>query len=304
MDSEGLRAMQRLAQELWARDPAYVDSDASLGELAWIWGAQHAVDADRWSQRLWFDGDEPRAWGWIFRENLASAGAHPARLVWQVHPDRLALLDEVLDWFEAQTPADARHTSARQANHAAREVLDRRGYTPADGEPFGLMNARELDAIEEPVVPPGYTLRTMAQVGDVSRRAALHRAAWDPSRLSDAAYADVMKTWPYRADLDLVVAAPDGALAASALCWYDPDNRDGEFEPVGTHPDHLRRGLARALLLFGMQRLRELGALRALVGCRGDAAYPVPKKVYESVGFREISREIHLVKVLAPHGGA
>jgi GNAT superfamily N-acetyltransferase len=296
--------MQRLAQELWAIDPAYVDSDASVGELAWIWGAQHALDSEQWTQRVWFDGDAPRAWGWIFRENLASAGAHPARLVWQVHPDRLALLNEVLDWFEAETPEELRHTSARQANCAALEALRRRGYAPADGEPFGLMNARGLDTIEDPVVPPGYRLRTLDEVGDVSRRAAVHRAAWHPSRVTEAAYADVMKTWPYRADLDLVVEAPDGALAASALCWYDPENRDGEFEPVGTHPDHLRRGLARALLLFGLQRLRELSAVRALVGCRGDAAYPVPKRVYESVGFREISREVHLKKILAPCSGS
>ena len=158
--------MQQLAQELWARDPAYVDSDASLGELAWIWGAQHALDADGWTQRIWFDRDQPRAWGWIFRENLASTGAHPARLVWQVHPDRLPLLEELLDWFEAETPEESRHTSARQVNHAALEILGRRGYAPADGEPFGLMNARGLDGIEEPVLPPGYRLRTMDEIGD------------------------------------------------------------------------------------------------------------------------------------------
>ena len=40
---------------------------------------------------------------------------------------------------------------------------------------------------------------------------------------------------------------------------YDEANRRGIFEPVVTHPDHRRRGLARALMLEGMRRARALG---------------------------------------------
>ena len=291
--------MQQLAQELWARDPAFVDSDASVGELAWVWGAQHVTLYSGWTQRIWVDGASTRAWGWIYRENLVTAGEHPATLVWQVHPESLELLDEVLDWFETDVASGPWHTSVRSGNAAARARLEQRGYLPDDGAPFGLMNVRGLDVIEEPVVPPGYRLRTMQDVQDVSLRVAVHRAAWQPSKLTEAAYADVMKTWPYRPDLDVVVEAPDGSLAASALCWYDARNRSGEFEPVGTHPDHRRLGLARTLLLFGLQRLRDAGGRQGWVGCRGDDAYPVPKKVYGSVGFSEASRQIVLRKALA-----
>jgi hypothetical protein len=44
--------------------------------------------------------------------------------------------------------------------------------------------------------------------------------------------------------------------------------------------------------LFALHRLREEGAPLGLVECRGDAAYPVPARFYESVGFREISRQL------------
>jgi GNAT superfamily N-acetyltransferase len=106
-----------------------------------------------------------------------------------------------------------------------------------------------------------------------------------------------MSSWPYRDDIDFVVEAPDGSLATSALGWYDEANRVGEFEPVGTHPDHRRLGLASAVMLFGMQRFRDAGATRAIVGFRGDAGYPIPKLVYESIGFRELSRDLPYVLV-------
>ena len=97
------------------------------------------------------------------------------------------------------------------------------------------------------------------------------------------------ETWPYRADLDCVAVAPDGSVASYTLAWLDEENRVGEFEPVGTHEAHQRRGLGRAVNLFALQRLRDEGATEALVGCRGDDAYPIPRKLYESVGFRELA---------------
>ena len=82
------------------------------------------------------------------------------------------------------------------------------------------------------------------------------------------------------------------SFAAYCLCWPDDENRVGEFEPVGTHEAHQRKGLGRAVNLFALQRLRDEGATQALVGCRGDDAYPTPRKLYESVGFREVARTV------------
>ena len=38
--------------------------------------------------------------------------------------------------------------------------------------------------------------------------------------------------------------------------------------------------------LATLRRLRELGAELAVVYARGDPAYPAPRRLYESVGFR------------------
>jgi ribosomal protein S18 acetylase RimI-like enzyme len=106
-------------------------------------------------------------------------------------------------------------------------------------------------------------------------------------------FTNVQAAWPYRTDLDCVVEAPDGSFAAYCLAWLDDANDVGELEPVGTHPDHRRRGLASAVCRFAHQRLREEGATRAIVySIAGSDA----TTLYESIGMREHSRSIGLVK--------
>jgi ribosomal protein S18 acetylase RimI-like enzyme len=56
------------------------------------------------------------------------------------------------------------------------------------------------------------------------------------------------------------------------------------FEPVCTHPAHRRLGLARTLILEGMRRLHDLGALTADVES-GDGE--VASTLYRECGFSE-----------------
>ncbi|MEX2158558.1 MAG: GNAT family N-acetyltransferase [Dehalococcoidia bacterium] len=293
--------MQTLAQEVWRLAPQTVNVDGTAGELAWSMGPpQDASDSTR-KHRLWSDDSRVAAWGVIFPPTMVRVTADrmelsKAGLVWQVHPDRPELLGDILDWFTAETPGVARQTFVRSANADAIARIERRGYAHDAAAPWDLLNIRDLREIEKPSLPYGYRLTTMREVDDVSLRVAVHRAAWEPSGMTEEKYAAAMATWPYRAELDFVVVAPDGSLATSALGWYDEDNHAGEFEPVGTHPAHRRLGLARAVLLFGMQRFRDAGAEHAIIGCRGDAGYPAPKLVYESVGFRELSRDMPFVQ--------
>ncbi|MGB2694468.1 MAG: GNAT family N-acetyltransferase, partial [Dehalococcoidia bacterium] len=285
------------AQETWRRHPSFVNADATVGELAWVWGAGHRAAGATWRHHLWTHESDTSAWGWIFAPMTTTLSAtttrsEPTTLVWQVHSDHAELLDAVLEWFEAETPGVARQTSAREGDAQAIARLQRHGYVRDEAAPWSLLNTRDLREIEEPELPKGYRLKTMREIADVPRRVEVHRAAWGHSSLTVASYTDVMSTCPYRDDLDFVLEAPDGSLVASAIGWYDEENGVAEFEPVGTHPDHRRQGIGRALMLFGLQRFHAAGATHAIVGCRGDAEYPIPKRLYESVGFRELSREL------------
>ncbi len=285
---EDLRAMQRLAQESWRRQPTHVD--VTVGELAYAWGVQNADYSAEWQHRVWADAERCLAWAWLFL---------PGTLEWQVHPDHPDALDDVLDWFEAETEGVRRKTTVRAANRDAIDRLERRGFVRNEGAPWMRLNRRDLAEIEDPRLPDGFRLRTMRELNhDVAARVRVHQASWREfgTRVTDVTYPRVMGTWPYRDDLDLVVQGPGGRLAAFALVWYDDANRVGELEPVGTDPRFRRQGLGRAVNLFGLQRLRDVGATHAIVGCRGDDGYPAPRHLYESVGFSAISRQYRYEK--------
>jgi ribosomal protein S18 acetylase RimI-like enzyme len=295
-----LGELQRLAREVWRLDPLFVDAGGTVGELAW--GLGGLVPDAEWTGHMWYRSGDIVAWATLTRApvHISRPGEtvqRPDTLDWQVHPDHLDVLDEVLEWAEASRTGDEMATSARPANNAAIATLECRGYVPDDDAAWSLLNARSLGNIEEPAVPDGFGLKTMADVRDVTKRVAGHRAAWDGSRMTVERYQGVMHTPPYVPELDCVLEGPDGRLVASAIAWFDPDLALGELEPVGTHAGYRRRGLGRAVNLFALQRLRDAGATRAIVACRGDDDYPIPKRLYESVGFRELSRQIPYIKL-------
>ena len=90
-----IRLMQGLAQRVTALRPDLVNSDASFGELAWIWGKGHARDGGTWPRRLWFSGGALVAWGWAYlphqvsRSDGSVTDVTGAYLGYQVHPGTL-----------------------------------------------------------------------------------------------------------------------------------------------------------------------------------------------------------------------
>jgi ribosomal protein S18 acetylase RimI-like enzyme len=112
--------------------------------------------------------------------------------------------------------------------------------------------------------------------------------------VTEETYRDVMRTWPYRPDIDCVLEAPDGSFAAYVLCWYDDANRVGEFEPVGTHQNYRRRGFGAAVCRYALHRLREEGGRQAIVYASGEPDQRQASALYESVGFRRHTRMLEL----------
>ena len=123
----------------------------------------------------------------------------------------------------------------------------------------------------------------MAGDDDIPARVEVHRAAFAPSRMTVEKYAILVGLDHYAFERDLVVVAPDGSFAAFTICWLDADASVGEFEPVGTHPDHRRLGLGKAVNAFGLRRLRELGARDVIVF--SEPTNPASGALYRSVGF-------------------
>jgi ribosomal protein S18 acetylase RimI-like enzyme len=235
---------------------------------------------DDWDLRLLFDGDALVGWGW------STGWRRPAGLSYELRPGYTELLGELVEWSGAEV------TTVRSGDAETAALLEQHGFAHDAAAPWLRWNIRSLDEIAEPVVPDGYRLTTIADHPDFASRAAAHRSAFHPSRFTDGVYETVRSETTWRADLDCVVVGPDGAVVAYALAWLDPRNALGELEPVGVRADVQRRGLGRAVCLHALQRLRTAGAESALVGSRGDDAYPAPRALYESIGFRELWRDL------------
>ncbi|PNE37335.1 hypothetical protein AOB60_23675 [Streptomyces noursei] len=117
------------------------------------------------------------------------------------------------------------------------KALEQRGYALTAESPFMSCLGRSLaDLPAVPHLPAGYSIRTQRDHADVVGRAAAHRDAFDSIRITTERLARMRDTWPYRSELDLIVASPADDVVAYCQGWYDETNGIGAFEPVGTHP--------------------------------------------------------------------
>ncbi len=280
MDAETLRRMQAVTAETWRAEGHH--AALHVGDLAWM-RYQHRGREQEWRVRLWQRDGQDVAWAWLSLTDSV--------VLWCIRPDlRASLVEDVLDWAEEPK------VEVRSTDTTALAILERRGYQLDPASRVLAVHHRELS--DEPPVsaPGGFRLRTV-EPGDLAARVELHRTVWAPSRVTEESYRDVQAAWPYRPDLDCVVEAPDGRLVSYCLAWLDPDNRAGEFEPVGTLPDFRRLGLGSAVCRFALRRLEEEGATEAMVYAIADnPANPGAKALYESVGFVETSRLLRYVR--------
>jgi ribosomal protein S18 acetylase RimI-like enzyme len=260
---EIITGMQQLAVEqrrlLGPRAPWHV------GDIAWGL-RQHEGRESEWKIRLWVEDGRVSAWSWLRVDQ--------ARLEYDVHPEHLHLLDEIL-----AEPA-ATVAFAFEDDEPMRTALELHGFT----EPAEPLHFFVRDVPEPPdllPLPDGFRYRTV-DTPDVAERVAIHRDVWAPSRLTESSYAGVRAAWPYRASLDCVIETSDGRFAAYALLWPDDENGVGELEPVGVREEFRRRGLGAAVCTYALRRWHDEGGREAIVYCMTDGACAL----YESLGFR------------------
>jgi ribosomal protein S18 acetylase RimI-like enzyme len=188
------------------------------------------------------------------------------------------------------------------------------GFHGVDGDPLlPLLEARgygragvelELlaDVAAEPVpapVPDGFRIGSLLDVSDATYIEG-HRAAWSdqqPSSYRQALH-DVVKAMPqFRADLVTVVLAPDGRVAACCIGWMDERSATLEIEPLGTHRDFRRLGLAHAVVKEIQHRAWASGARQVLVW-NSPETNPAAYKLYTGAGMRPNRTLIELLKEL------
>jgi ribosomal protein S18 acetylase RimI-like enzyme len=133
-----------------------------------------------------------------------------------------------------------------------------------------------------PDVPAGFTVRS-AVPDDADGLAAGRNASFDTDWTGASYRSEVIDKPGYDPTREIIAVAPDGRVAAYTVYWTDERNRLGHFEPVGTHRDFRRLGLARAVMATALERMRSAGMHSASVNHNEDN--PAAGRLYESLGF-------------------
>jgi len=169
------------------------------------------------------------------------------------------------------------------------------GYTRQDTvavNPWSKVWLRRSGPTPQPsALPAGYRVRPLAGASEAAAYAECHRAAFGSVSMTEQWRARTLQASGYTPELDLVVEAPDGHLAAFCIAWLghlaDYDQPVGQIEPLGVHPDDQRRGLGRVILDEALRRLGQhsAGAVYVESDDDGGAAY----QLYHAAGFRVVT---------------
>ena len=147
----------------------------------------------------------------------------------------------------------------------------------ADDDRSGIAWMDAEDRADVAALPEGFVLVDRAQ--ETTRPHPMRRRSgeWVEARLRQCSL--------YDPALDLAVETADGQVAGYSLYWFDPVTEVGLLEPMRVEDAYQRRGLARAMLTEGLDRLAKRGARRLKVGYGTEIA----RALYVGAGFRVTS---------------
>ena len=251
------------------------DAEAGLWEAAdlqWWWRTPRRSDSIE--HIFWTDDEGPvagvvltdwgRAWGC---DPIVVPGVSTVTL-----PTVWARALEAIDALGLE----AVEVLARDDDLELRGLLAGAGFV-ADDERSGIswMNAKNRPEVA--ALPEGFEL--------VDRGRATTSPHPMRRRSGEGVEARLRQCSLYDPGLDLAVEAADGPVAGYALFWFDPVTEVGLVEPMRVEDEYQRRGLARAMLTAGLDRLAKRGARRLKVGYATDVA----RGLYVGAGFRVTS---------------
>ena len=212
-------------------------------------------------------------------------------------PLEIAIIDWALERAKNQPAEPVKATSlkckdVREDNIPQQVALESRGFVSTQKPRLRML--RDLNKpISVPPLPAGFTLRHLAAESDIDRYVAMGNSAF-PGAFKRENHQELMQVPEFLAELDLVIEAPDGRFVALCQCYFDPcesgrgNKWEGWTDPVGSHPDFRRRGLARAVVAEGMRRLKKHGVARAtLIPSESNTG---ARRLYESLGYQMVYR--------------
>ncbi len=249
--------------------------------------------------RLWRDGDILAGLGyvddycnlWFETKNISYA------------PE---LEDEIIGWgvrcLQLRNKDSGTHDSldhcCSSANIHRQELLLRNGFV--QGSVRSLTFSRPVvDSFEIFPFPPGYTWRSVNDLDTIESLVELHQAVFGTENMTVEYRQAMMNAPQYNKDLDMVAVAPDGSLCAFCICgFYDDSKVTGFTDPIGTHPHHLHKGVAKALVSTGMAILAKSGAQKVEFGTSSENV--AMQQLAASLGFTCVAEKLWFSKEITP----
>jgi ribosomal protein S18 acetylase RimI-like enzyme len=251
-----------------------------------------ALEEIRANTRLWFDGSQPIGWAYVDDFN---------NLHWELDNQYEELIGvEIVAWGESCIRRSLAENASGNLDASSREhrteriaFLKQHGFQQLEDTTVAM--TRSLSApIPGPKLPQGHAIRPIKGKEEAEAVATMHRAAFGTDYMTTENRLAIMNTSEYDPSLELLVVAPDGMIAAYCTCSVNDQTKIGFTDPIAMHPSYQRMGLARALLLRGMQLLKERGMKSAHLGTSGENV--AMQKTAKSVGFTVEYRTIWFSK--------
>jgi mycothiol synthase len=227
--------------------------------------------------RLWFDSK-----GEIVGFAIVD---HNSNLLFEIdrhaaHPD---IEPEIVTWgvkcirraMPKQSSSLTLDASCRDDDDDRISFLERYGFAPQETKLLTMVRSLKKP-IPAPQLPAGFSIRHVAGNDEVEAVVSLHRAAFRTENMTIEERLAMMGVPEYQAELDLLAIAPDNGFAGCCMCSISQiENKhsgrsEGYTDPIATHPDFRRRGLALALLLTGFQKLQKHGIDLAVLGTSSE----------------------------------
>jgi GNAT superfamily N-acetyltransferase len=260
-----LAEVTRLLQEARLAEPSSGLWEAA--DLNWWWKVDQHADAD--GQTIWVDGDRPVV-ATVFTRWKDRVGCDLLGTDATVEAHSEMLWDDIDRRFRDQPVS----MLIRDDDPVRLAAAESHGFVPGgDEDATGWMDA--TDRPGRLTLPDGIRIRSYeGGPHPMVMRNGEHVA----ERLAETSL--------YRPDLDLSVW--DGeAVVGYALFWPDPVTGVGLLEPMRIEASHQGRGLSKALIAEGLNRLAEAGCTRLKVSFEPKNTAAV--RLYLGAGFRPVS---------------
>lgn len=220
----------------------------------------------------------------------------------QIDPSYSFIEQEIIEWIEKHCLTKKKDSNKSETlkiisvegNKPRENLLKKNGYQKE--EIAGYIRVRPLDSpIPEFSCPKGFIIRNIEDPSDFTQLAALIRLIFGHGEwFNTGILEEIADSSFYKKELDLVAVEPNGNIVSFCTFRMDPASKITNLEPMGTHPDYRRLGLAKTLITEGLKRTMMFEPSIFYIG--GAANTPAANQLYETTGYTEKLAEICWIK--------